>query len=233
MEKMPRNSVDLVVADPPFGLHFSGKERLYNRNKDLVIDLYRDIDDDNYGEVTEKWMSLLPRIMKPHTTAYVFSGWTHLEEVLRGARRAGLTTINHIIWKYQFGVFTRKKYVTSHYHILLLAKDPDKYFFNKMDHYPEDVWIINRKYKRGQIKNGTTLPEEVVRRCIEYSSQPGDLVFDPFMGMATTAAVAKGTYRHFFGFEINKELEPTIARRLIDKRLGQDYVSYKDEGRES
>jgi site-specific DNA-methyltransferase (adenine-specific) len=224
MESMSAESVDLVIADPPFGLGFSGKESVYNRNDDLVIDFYQDVDE-KYGEFTEEWMALIQKVMRPHATAYVFSGWTHLEEVLRGARKAGLATINHLIWKYQFGVFTKRKYVSSHYHILWLAKDPEKYFFNKLEHYPEDVWIISRKYKPGQCKNGNTLPEAVVRNCIEFSSKPGDLVFDPFMGMATTAVASKGTWRHFFGFEINKLLEPAVTRRIGNKKLGRDYVS--------
>lgn len=102
MEQMPPNSVDLVVADPPFGIDFSGKQSNYNRDQDLVVDFYQEIDG-NYGEFTERWMALLQKVMKPQATAYVFSGWNHLEDVLRGARLSGLTTINHIIWKYQFG----------------------------------------------------------------------------------------------------------------------------------
>lgn len=231
MENMPSKSVDLVIADPPFGLDFSGKETIYNRNSDLVIDSYHDVDE-NYGDFTERWMKLTRKVMRPHATAYVFSGWSHLEEVLRGARRAGFATINHLIWKYQFGVFTKKKYVSSHYHILFLANDPEKYLFNKMEHYPEDVWIINRKYRTGQPKNGNTLPEEVVRKCIEFSSQPGDLVFDPFMGMATTAVTAKGTWRHFFGFEINRLLEKTVTQRIQEKAPGQDYRTLDERRKE-
>ena len=223
MEKMPSNCVDLVVADPPFGLDFSGKETLYNRDNELVIDSYKEINSD-YGEFTENWMKLTQKIMKPHATAYVFSGWNHLEEVLRGARLCGLTTINHLIWQYQFGVFTKKKFVTSHYHILLLVKDCNKYYFNKMEHYPQDVWDIKRKYKRGEIKNATTLPIEVVKKCIEFSSKPGDLIFDPFMGMGTTAVAAKSVCRHYFGFEINEKLKPTITKRLDETALGQEYI---------
>jgi len=231
MEDMRAESVDLVIADPPFGLDFSGKESVYNRDSEFVIDSYKDVDE-NYGGFTQRWMRLVRKVMRPHATAYVFSGWTHLEEVLGGARKAGLTTINHLIWKYQFGVFTKNRYVSSHYHILLLAKYPERYFFNKMNHYPEDVWIINRRYRAGQRKNGNTLPEEVVRKCIEFSSQPGDLVFDPFMGMATTAVAAKGTWRHFFGFEINELLEPAVKQRIADKRPGEDYIALKERLRE-
>jgi len=222
MERMPPESVDLVVADPPFGIDFSGKESVYNRNQDLVVDSYHEIDA-NYGEFTEQWMAAMQKIMKPHATAYVFSGWNHLEDVLRGARLSGLTTINHIIWKYQFGVFTKRKYVTSHYHVLLLAKNSNKYYFNKIEHYPLDVWDITRKYKAGEVKNGTTLPLEVVKRCVEFSSRPGDLVFDPFMGMGTTAVAAKSIWRHFFGFEKNEHLRQVIEERLNLTTLGSGY----------
>ena len=224
MEKMPSECVDLVIADPPFGIEFSGKESNYNRNDALVVDSYHEIDVD-YSDFTEKWMAATEKIMKPHATAYVFSGWNHLEDVLRSARLAGLTTINHLIWKYQFGVFTKNKYVTSHYHILLLAKNSSKYYFNKMEHYPLDIWDIKRKYKKGEIKNATTLPTEVIKKCIEFSSKPGDIVFDPFMGMATTAVVAKSVWRHYFGFEINKNMKNLIRSRLETVQLGEEYLS--------
>jgi len=227
MDRMPSNCVDLVIADPPFGLGFSGKEAQYNRNKNLVLDSYQEINT-GYDEFTKNWIGLIYEIMKPQATAYVFSGWNHLEDILREARLSGFTTVNHLIWKYQFGVFTKRKYVTSHYHILLLAKDPNNYYFNKMEHYPEDVWDIKRKYKKDQIKNATTLPIELVKKCIEFSSKPGDLVFDPFMGMGTTAIVAKGIWRHYFGFEINDKLSQVINNRLDSIEPGQNYVTLKE-----
>ncbi|MCS7180566.1 MAG: site-specific DNA-methyltransferase, partial [bacterium] len=49
-------------------------------------------------------------------------------------------------WKYQFGVYTDKKFVTSHYHILFVAKHPKKYKFNKIEHYPEIGFEIVQKY---------------------------------------------------------------------------------------
>ncbi|MHA1959122.1 MAG: DNA-methyltransferase [Candidatus Thorarchaeota archaeon] len=225
MRKLPENSFDLVIADPPFGLDFSGKEVLYRRKSSYVVDGYEDVDSD-YLRFTKDWMSELPRIMKESSTAYVYSGWTNLEPVLTAARLCGLTTINHIIWKYQFGVFTQKKFVTSHYHILMLVKNPKKYYFNKVEHYPEDVWEIPRKYRPGQVKNGTVLPTELVARCIDFSSKPGDLVLDPFMGNGTTASAAKANWRHFVGFEINKRLKPVISTNIQSVKPGEHYAPY-------
>ncbi len=226
MQDLPDECVDLIVADPPFGINFSGMESIYNRDVEFVVTGYQEIDDD-YAKFTDAWISELPRIMKEDASAYVFSGWTNLEYVQAAARRANLKVINHIIWKYQFGVFTMKKFVTSHYHILLLAKDPKKYYFHKIEHYIPDVWPITRKYKPGIKKNGTVLPVEVVEKCIDFSSEPGDVILDPFMGNGTTAVAAKRNFRHYLGFEINKNLQYVIDENIDSVDLGEQYTAYK------
>ncbi|NHI94471.1 MAG: hypothetical protein EAX96_18415 [Candidatus Lokiarchaeota archaeon] len=87
-----------------------------------------------------------------------------------------------MIWKYQFGVFSKKKFVTSHYQILFAVKNSNKYFFNKIEHYPLDIWEISRIYRHEEQKNCTKLPEEVVEKCINFCSKLGELVFDPLFG---------------------------------------------------
>jgi site-specific DNA-methyltransferase (adenine-specific) len=225
MARLPSELVDLVIADPPFGIDFDGKSGAYNRVTDYVVEGYREVTE-SYDRFTSEWIGQLPRVMQPHASAYVFSGWNNLEAVLRSARENGLTTINHIVWKYQFGVYTRQRFVTSHYHILLLVKDPDKYFFNKHQHYPQDVWRIKRHYRMAQTKNSTRLPLELVSRCIDFSSRPGDLVLDPFMGNATTAVAAKSNWRHFIGFEINPQMKTIVENELSRVVPGQMYTPY-------
>ncbi|MHA1110834.1 MAG: DNA-methyltransferase [Promethearchaeota archaeon] len=226
MKTLPESSIDLVVADPPFGIDFSSKENLYNRNNDFVPDGYEEVSIGDYSEFTSSWIREIPRIMKDTGSAYFFSGWNHLNKVLESIYKANLKILNHIIWKYQFGVFTKRKFVTSHYHVLFCVKHPKKYFFNKIEHYPEDVWLISRKYKPGQVKNSTKLPEEVVSKCINFSTKPGDVVFDPFMGNGTTAVCAKANYRHFIGYELNPNLKENIEINLKNTELGGKYVPY-------
>ncbi|MDF1538696.1 MAG: DNA methyltransferase [Candidatus Thorarchaeota archaeon] len=151
MKELPDESVDTIIADPPFGLDFSGKESLYNRDPFLVVEGYQEVSE--YDKFTLEWVSQLSRIMKTESTAYIFSGWTNLESVLMAIRLSGLTVKNHLIWKYQFGVFTKKKFVTSHYHIVMVVKNEEDYFFNKVDHYPLDVFEYPRKYRPGRKKN--------------------------------------------------------------------------------
>jgi site-specific DNA-methyltransferase (adenine-specific) len=227
MRELPDESIDLVIADPPFGIDFDGKSSVYNRDERLVVEGYEETSE-SYLEFTAKWLAELPRIMKSESSAYVFSGWTNLDAVLQGARDAGLVTLNHLIWHYPFGVYTRKRFVTSHYHIVLLVKNTRKYFFNKIENYPQDVWSVKRRYRTGLAKNATKLPLEVVSRCIDFSSKPGDLILDPFMGNGTTAVAAKMNLRRFIGFEINEKLRPLLEKEIANTKTGESYIPYSE-----
>ncbi|MHA1305080.1 MAG: DNA-methyltransferase, partial [Candidatus Heimdallarchaeaceae archaeon] len=161
MKNLPDACVDMIIADPPFGINFNQLEVLYNRKSEHIVRGYQEVHASDYFEFTEKWISELPRLMKEHAGVWIFSGWTHLDSILNSLRKNKLTIINHIIWKYQFGAFTKRKFVSSHYHILFAVKNEKEYFFNKFEHYPLDVWDINRTYRRGKSKNATKLPVDV------------------------------------------------------------------------
>lgn len=224
MRKLSEESIDCIIADPPFGLSFTGKESIYNRDQRFVKSGYAEVTGD-YEKFSEKWISELCRIMKRTSSAWIFSGWTNLGDILSAVKKSGLVLVNHVIWKYQFGVFTERKFVTSHYHVLFLAKTKN-YYFNKIMHYPLDVWEINRTYRRGEVKNATKLPNELIQRCIDFTTKPGDLVMDPFMGNGTTALVSKGTFRHYLGYELNKSMKPVIDANVGSVKLGEFYRPY-------
>ncbi|QEE16532.1 site-specific DNA-methyltransferase [Promethearchaeum syntrophicum] len=228
MRDLLPESIDLIIADPPFGLDFTGKESLYNRNSEYVVDGYQEIKITDYKKFTSRWILEIPRILKTHGSAYIFSGWTNLLPILQSIEESGLILRNHLIWQYNFAVFTKKKFASSHYHILYVVKDEKNVFFNRIKHYETDTWTISRKYKPNQTKNGTKLPNDLVRKCINYSSKPGDLVLDPFTGNATTQIASKGEFRHYIGFEINKNVRETIENNLDSIKEGENYKPYHE-----
>jgi len=212
-------SVSLIVSDPPFGISETGFHKHYNRNEDKIIGGYTEAPQDYYN-FTKDWMAQCQRILKDNGSMYVFSGWNNLYDVLKVANDLDLTTINHIIWHYNFGVYTRKKFVSSHYHILYFKKHPkakptfntncrfeDTRIENKSPLYKDlqDVWTINKEFRPKMARNKNKLPEKLVAKMIQYSSNKDDIVFDPFLGNGTTAVVAKKLERIPAGFEINKE----------------------------
>jgi site-specific DNA-methyltransferase (adenine-specific) len=214
MPEVPSGSIDLIVTDPPFAIDFKARKGNYNRTSERVLEGYREIDSSDYLSFTTQWLGEAFRLLTASGSVYVFSGWSNLKDILIGLDAAGFTTINHLIWKYQFGVFTKKKYVTSHYHILFAVKNPKHYTFNKIDHYPEDVWEINREYWKGRVKTPTKLPVKLVQKILRYSSNEGDLVFDPFLGSGTVAVASASLNRRYLGFEIVEEYLAFARERL-------------------
>jgi len=214
------DSVDLIVCDPPFGIHESAMDKHYNREDSNVLDGYVEAPKDYY-KFSLDWISQAQRTLKNNGSFYIISGWTNLIDILNACKELNLVLINHIIWKYNFGVYTSKKFVSSHYHILYLKKNAkSKPTFNTYCRFTdkqkdknggsylyqdmEDVWIINKEYHKGQIKNQNKLPEKLLEKIILYSSNPQDIVCDFFLGNFTTAIVAKRLQRIPAGFEINK-----------------------------
>lgn len=214
IKHVPNNSIDLIITDPPFAINFKGRRTNYHRKAENVMTGYKEIPKEKYLDFSLKWIKEAYRILKETGSAYIFSGWNNLKDILIAVDEAGFITLNHLIWKYQFGVFTRKKFVTSHYHILLVVKNLKKYKFNKIEHYPEDVIMVNRDYWHGKIKTETKLPVELVKKLILFSSDEEDIVFDPFMGSGTTAEAARLTNRKYLGFEIVPEYVDFANKRL-------------------
>ena len=229
LNELPNGSVDLVLTDPPFAIGFKAKRNNYNRTAGNVIEGYNEIQKEKYLDFSKQWINQSFRILKDNGSMYVFSGWNNLKDILIAIDEAGFTTLNHLIWKYQFGVFTKKKFVTSHYHILFVIKSPKKYTFNKIDHYPEDVLVVNREYWTNKIKTPTKLPLNLVKKLILYSTDKGDIILDPFMGSGTTAVVSEITGRHFLGFEIVKDFVDFANTRLLKDSIKftetENYIS--------
>ena len=83
-----------------------------------VLEGYTEIPEDRYYDFTLAWMREAHRVLKPSGSMYVFSGWNNLRHILNALDAAGFTVVNHIIWKYQFGVVTKRRVVSAHYHCL-------------------------------------------------------------------------------------------------------------------
>lgn len=230
MRLMPEATVDLIVTDPPFAIEFSARRSNYNRLPNRVLEGYNEIPSEEYYEFTLSWTQLAYRVLKPSGSMYLFSGWNNLRDILNALHEIGFEVVNHIIWKYQFGVYTKRRFVTSHYHCLYVCKDDRLRRFYPDSRFPsdarsesgrslryldmEDVWVIPREYWNGDIKTPTKLPSALVEKILQYSSLEGDLVLDPFLGSGQVAIVAKRMGRRYLGFEIVPEYYQLALHRL-------------------
>lgn len=242
LDHIDKNSVDLMICDPPFGINETAFDNHYKREASSIIPGYVEAPEDKtYEEWTFDWLEVAKDVMKDDASMYLVSGWSRLREVLNACERHGFNIVNHIIWKFNFGVWTTTKYISSHYHILYMGKSKkaklkfncdSRYGFQEKDGksslqnidrqdvfaetFPFDydersyfdrqtVWHINKEYHPGELKNENKLPNDLVQKMIQYSSNKDDTVCDFFMGNFTTAYVARDLGRHVIGFELNQK----------------------------
>jgi len=226
--------VDLIVTDPPFAIDFKCRKANYNRTASNVIRGYQDIKTEDYDKFTYNWLKQAYRILKKDGSMYVISGYNNLNIIENNLKKIGFHIQNHVIWKFQFGVVTKNKYVTSHYLIFFVTKHKSKYNFYHNSRFAdnerlkingkdrgsaryadmEDVWHIKKEYWTGEKKTPTKLPSELIKKILSYSSKKGDLVLDPFLGSGQVAVISKKMKRKYCGFEIVKNYFNFAKERL-------------------
>jgi site-specific DNA-methyltransferase (adenine-specific) len=209
------DSVDLIFTDPPYGIDGDKLDAHYHRDESNVVPGYVDVPLQDYADFSNNWIAECARVLRPGGSMYIVSGYTNLHHILNALHNTPLEEINHIIAKYSFGVSTKKKWVSSHYHVLFWAK-PEKgklkrtfntnvFYSDQKDSYHDRLTVQNmqRDYKPGQVKNKNQLSEQFIKKFLLYSSNRGDTVLDPFCGGFTTARTALRFGRQFIGFEQN------------------------------
>jgi site-specific DNA-methyltransferase (adenine-specific) len=226
-EHVADNSIDLIFTDPPYGIKGDELDVHYHRDESKVVPGYVDVPLSEYAKFSMDWIRECERVLRPGGSMYIVSGYTNLHHILNALHVTDLEEINHIIAKYSFGVSTKNKFVSSHYHVLFWQK-PDrgskKRTFNSNYKYTDQkdsyhdrlsVQDMPRDYKPGQVKNKNQLSEDFIEKFIMYSSNRGDTVLDCFGGGLTTGRTALRWGRRFVGFELNTHaydaFVPTLA----------------------
>ena len=226
-EHVADDSIDLIFTDPPYGIKGDELDVHYHRDESKVVPGYVDVPLNEYAKFSLDWITECERVLRPGGSMYIVSGYTNLHHILNALHSTDLEEINHIIAKYSFGVSTKNKFVSSHYHVLFWQK-PDrgsqKRTFNSNYKYTDQkdsyhdrlsVQDMPRDYKPGQVKNKNQLSEDFIAKFVLYSSNRGDTVLDCFGGGLTTGRTALRWGRNFVGFELNQHaydaFVPTLA----------------------
>ncbi|WP_374193507.1 DNA-methyltransferase [Trinickia mobilis] len=237
MENVPDASVDLIVADPPYGL---GKD--YGNDSDMLT-----------GEAflawTRGWLDLAVPKLKPSGSLYIFCTWQYAPEIF-SFLKTKLTMVNEIIWDRRVPSMggTTRRFTSVHDNIGYFAVSKDYYFdldpvripydaatkkarsrklfegskWLELGYNPKDVWSVSRLHRQHaeRVDHPTQKPLEIVERMVLASCPPGGRVLDPFMGSGTTAVACARHAREFVGFEIN-ESYCAIARERVSAVSGR------------
>lgn len=235
MGKIEKDSVDLIVADPPYNL---GKD--YGNNHDVQ-------GFDEYILFSRLWLSQAHRILKPTGTLYVFMGFRFISYLYNILDREMLMLFNNwIVWHYTQGMGRTKGFSPRHDDILMFTKSkefkfnldnvrvPQKYFRdrnNMRGANPGDVWEFSHvHYCNGNRQNHPTQkPEGLIERMILASSDVGDFVLDPFSGSGTTLRVCQQLGRRAVGIELNPEYVSMTKARLSRVFTGFDSIDPRME----
>ena len=254
LRQMESASVDLIYIDPPFNtghaqrrtsiktvqsedgsrVGFQGK----HYQTETVSDKSYQDSFDNYLEFLEPRLREGYRVLKDNGSLYFHIDYreVHYCKVLLDQIFGRESFINEIIWAYDYGARTSKKWPAKHDNILFYAKDPKNYTFNydAIDRIPymapglvgpekaargktpTDTWWHTIVPTNGGEKTGypTQKPMGILRRIISASSNPGDLVLDFFAGSGTTGAVCKELGRDCILIDCNPEAIEVMKKRL-------------------
>ena len=232
-------SVDLVIADPPYGL---GKD--YGNDSDRL-------GVHEYLAWSRRWIDAVVPKLTANGSLYVFLTWQHSPEVF-SYLKTHLAMVNEIIWDRRvpsMGGSTRK-FSSVHDNIGFFVKSRDYYFdvdavripydaetkkarsrsifvgakWLEVGYNPKDVWSVSRLHRQhGERENHPTQkPLEIIERMVLASCPEGGTVLDPFMGSGTTAAAAVLHGRRFVGFELNPEYFRIVEKRMAEARNGNN-----------
>lgn len=225
-------SVDLVFADPP-----------YNIGKDFHGCKDKWASDEEYLHWCRAWIDLCVQKLKPAGSFYLMAS-TQCMPFLDIYVRSHLKIMSRIVWFYDSSGVQAKRHFGSLYEpILFCVKDPDRYTFNAKDvlvnaktgsqrklidyrkpvptvynsqKVPGNVWEIPRvRYRMEEYEeHPTQKPAALLERIVSASSNPGDLVLDPFSGTFTTSHVAQKLGRKSAGIE-KQEIYVKIGLRRL------------------
>jgi site-specific DNA-methyltransferase (adenine-specific) len=224
-------SVDLVIADPPYGL---GKD--YGNDSDALSGAAS-------FEFSRRWIDAVLPKLAPSASLYVFLTWQHSPEVFSYLKQK-MIMLNEIIWDRRVPSMggTTRKYSSVHDNIGFFARSRDYYFdldsvripydaetkkarsrsifvgkkWLEIGYNPKDVWSVSRLHRQHaeRVDHPTQKPLALIERMVLASSPPEGLVLDPFMGSGTSALAAVRNGRRFAGFELNRQYFAIAHERL-------------------
>jgi len=195
LKKVPDETVDLVVTDPPYIVNYKDRSG-------------RSIMGDDNGDWLKPAFAQIHRVLKNHAFCISFYGWNEVDKFMSTWKDVGFKPVGHLVWHKHYA--SNSRYLNyRHEQAFLLAKgDP-----------PIPVMILDDIHPWTYSGNGLHPNQksvEIIKPLIRAFSKEGDLVLDPFAGSGTTALSAKLTGRQYMAIEKDFEYYDTARRRLIE-----------------
>ncbi|MBK19864.1 MAG: modification methylase [Rhodospirillaceae bacterium] len=232
MESMPEELVDMIFADPPYNLQLAGD--LHRPNNTRVDGVEEDWDKfsdfAHYDDFTRRWLAAAQRILKPTGSIWVIGSYHNIFRVGTALQDLGFWVLNDIIWRKTNPMpnFRGKRFTNAHETLIWCSKSQDAkptFNYRAMKALNDDIqmrsdWLFpicggsERIKQDGRKAHPTQKPEGLLHRVILASTNPGDVILDPFFGTGTTGAVAKKLGRNWIGID-----SETAYVEIAEKRI--------------
>jgi modification methylase len=247
LSRLPAKSVDLVFADPPYNLQLEGA---LSRPDQSVVDA---VDDDwdkfasfaEYDAFTRAWLTECRRILKPDGTLWVIGSYHNIFRVGTILQDLGFWILNDIVWRKANPMpnFRGRRFTNAHETMIWASLSPKAksytFHYEALKAGNDDLQVRSDWYfpictgherlkdEEGRKTHPTQKPESLLARVLMSSTNPGDVVLDPFFGTGTTGAVAKKLGRHFIGIE-RDPIYAKAARKRIAAVTPVDPASFAE-----
>lgn len=248
LKKLPDESIDLIFADPPYNLQLNGELYRPDQSKvDPVDDEWDKFETfEEYDNFTRQWLTECKRVLKSTGSIWVIGTYHNIFRVGTIMQNLDYWILNDIIWikNNPMPNFKGTRFNNAHETLIWATKSKEsKYTFHyhSMKVMNDDLqmrsdWYIpicqgNERIKiNGQKAHSTQKPEELLYRIILSTSNPDDIVLDPFSGSGTTAAVAKRLGRKFIAFE-KEDFYIKVANERLEKitPIDKKFLVYRVE----
>ncbi len=233
LRSLPDNFAELVFADPPYNLQLGGE---LTRPDNSRVD---GVDDDwdrfgsfsDYDAFTRDWLTEARRILKPDGAIWVIGSYHNIFRVGASLQDLGFWLLNDVIWVKANPMpnFRGTRFTNAHETLIWASKSKESrptFNYSALKTANEDLqmrsdWFLpictgNERLKgaSGAKVHPTQKPEALLYRVMLATTNPGDVVVDPFFGSGTTGAVAKMLGRHFIGIDRDNDYIAAAAKRI-------------------
>jgi len=233
LDKFPERTVDLIFADPPYNLQLQNDLWRPNMTKvDPVDETWDQFDSfGDYDQFTRDWLVACRRVLKDTGTLWVIGSYHNIHRVGTILLDLDYWILNEIVWIKSNPTpnFKGTRFANAHETLIWAQKEKGgRYTFNyrqmkkhNSNKQMRSDWrfpIVSGTERlvdsNGEKAHPTQKPEALLERILQSSSNPGDVVVDPFFGTGTTGAVAKRLRRHWIGIERDEEYVKVARKRI-------------------
>jgi len=214
LKKIPDNSVDLVLTDPPYNIS--------KKNNFGTMERYSQYEGMDFGEWDKEfnlisWIKIATQKMKSPSSIIIFSSWQNLKIIADELEKRDISVKRVLVLKKTNPMpVNRDRLFVNSFEFMIWGTKGTKWTFNRRGVYETGFFECKNN---GITKHPTEKQVKTIKELLEILTNENDIVLDPFLGSGTTAVACKQLGRNFIGCDISEEYV-----KIANKRLEQEVL---------